>query len=83
MAADKISLAAKKPELICAFEARYIKIYREKYFINVALRKMHELAKILIAVRKLEPSLKTLSDILIPKYFDHIAHVIFASQHLQ
>lgn len=48
MRPDKISLVAKKDVLICAFAARYVKVHREKHCINVATRKMRELAKLLI-----------------------------------
>lgn len=70
MRADKISLTAKKDQLICAFGARYIKLHRERHFVNVASRKMRELAKVLIELMKLEPSIRSMFDALQPKYFD-------------
>lgn len=70
MRADNISLTAKKDPLICAFGARYIKIHREKHFINVASRKMRDLVKLLIELKKIESSIKNLFEALNPKYFD-------------
>lgn len=70
MRADDISIVAKKDVLICAYGARYIKIHREHHHVNVASRKMRELAKLLMELRKFEPSIKTLFDALQPKYFD-------------
>lgn len=40
MRADKVSIVAKKDPLICAFGAKYLKMHREKHFINVTSRKM-------------------------------------------
>lgn len=70
MRADEISLVAKKDPLICAYGARYIKIHREKHFINVASRKMREISRLLIELKKIEPTIKCLFDALKPKYFD-------------
>lgn len=70
MRADKISLTAKKDQLICAFGARYIKLHRERHFVNVASRKMRELAKILLELMKLKPCIHSMFDALQPKYFD-------------
>lgn len=70
MRPDKISLEAKSDNLICAFGTRYLKTHREKHLIPVASRKMRELARILIEVKKLEPSIKDLLSALQPKYFD-------------
>ncbi|KAL1510052.1 hypothetical protein ABEB36_004708 [Hypothenemus hampei] len=72
MRADEISMVAKKDSLICAFGARYIKIHREKHFINVTSRKMRELARLLIELRKIDNSTASLFDALKPKYFDSI-----------
>ncbi|KAL1488528.1 hypothetical protein ABEB36_014992 [Hypothenemus hampei] len=72
MRADEISMVAKKDSLICAFGARYIKIHREKHFINVTSRKMRELARLLIELRKIDNSIASLFDALKPKYFDSI-----------
>ncbi|CAH0563122.1 unnamed protein product [Brassicogethes aeneus] len=70
MRGDDISLVAKSDSLICAYGARYMKIHREKHFINVTSRKMRELGRLLIEVRKREPSIKSLFDALKPKHFD-------------
>lgn len=70
MRADDISLIAKRDTLICAFGARYLKIHREKHYINVISRKMRELAKILKAIKALDPSLKNLFQALTPKNYD-------------
>lgn len=70
MIGNQISLVAKTDPLITAFGARYMKKHREKHFINVASRKMREISRLLIEIRKLEPSVKSLFDPLIPEHFD-------------
>ncbi|XP_072380664.1 uncharacterized protein [Diabrotica undecimpunctata] len=70
MRADKISMEAKNDFLICAFGTRYLKTHREKHFIAVTSRKMRELSKILIEMRKIDPSISTMFSALRPKYFD-------------
>lgn len=70
MRADKISLAAKRDSLICAFGARYLKIHREKHFVNVTSRKMRDLARILLEIKKNEPSIHNMFEALQPKFFD-------------
>ncbi|XP_028151807.1 uncharacterized protein LOC114345184 isoform X2 [Diabrotica virgifera virgifera] len=72
MRLDEVSIVAKKDALICAFGARYLKKHREKYHINVTSRKMRELAKILIEVRKIEPTVQTLLEALNPRFYDHL-----------
>ncbi|KAK4886596.1 hypothetical protein RN001_002867 [Aquatica leii] len=72
MRADEISLVAKKDPLICAYGARYMRIHREKHFIAVTSRKMREIARLLIELKKIEPAIKCLFDALKPKYFDII-----------
>jgi hypothetical protein len=70
MLADKISLEAKTDKLICMFGARYIKCHRERHFINVCSRKMRELAKLLLEIKKHKPAIKSLLDALRPENFD-------------
>lgn len=70
MRADEVSLIAKKGLLTCAFAARYLKTHREKQFINITSRKMRELARLLIEVKKLQPEIKNLFHALQPKYYD-------------
>lgn len=70
MRADHISLVVKCDLLICAFGARYLKTHREKHFISVTSRKMRELAKLLIELKKLQPKIKNLFDALQPEYYD-------------
>ncbi|CAG9825705.1 unnamed protein product [Phaedon cochleariae] len=70
MRADEVSLQAKEDPLICAYGARYMKIHREKHFVNVTSRKMRELAKLLMEAKKEEPSINNLFEALQPKYFD-------------
>ncbi len=53
MRADKVSLEAKKDVLLCAFGSRYLKMHKERHFINVMSRKMREFSKILLEVKKL------------------------------
>ncbi|XP_063923052.1 uncharacterized protein LOC135137359 [Zophobas morio] len=72
MRRDKVSLTAKKDTLICAFGARYIKIHREKHLINVASRKMRELAKILMEIQKIDCSVQNLFQALNPRNYEHL-----------
>lgn len=72
MRADHISLVAKKDPLICEFGSRYIKIHREAHFINIASRKMRELARFLIEMRKLDSNITSLFSVLKPQNFDDI-----------
>nr|CAI5852083.1 unnamed protein product [Callosobruchus analis] len=71
MTADKVSLAAKKDLLICKFGSLYLKCHREKHLIAVCSRKMRELARLLLEIQKLKPSIKDLYDALRPEYFDY------------
>ncbi|CAH0546511.1 unnamed protein product [Brassicogethes aeneus] len=71
MRADKVSLEAKKDPLICAFGARYLKTHREKHVISVTSRKMRELSKVLIEVRKMNSAITNLFSALQTKYFDY------------
>lgn len=75
MRPDKVSLEAKNDFLICAFGARYLKIHREKHFVNVTSRKMRELSKILLELKKIEPSINNLFQALNPKFYDKIVEV--------
>ncbi|XP_050505687.1 uncharacterized protein LOC126883959 [Diabrotica virgifera virgifera] len=70
MRPDKISVIAQNDSLICAFGSRYIKVHRESHFVDVASRKMRELARLLIAIRVINKSVKSLMDLLQPKYYD-------------
>ncbi|XP_074029091.1 uncharacterized protein [Leptinotarsa decemlineata] len=72
MRPDKISLEAKSDFLICAFGARYLKIHREKHFVNVTSRKMRELSRVLLEVKKIEPSVINLFGALRPKFYDKL-----------
>ncbi|CAG5038722.1 unnamed protein product [Parnassius apollo] len=72
MRPDKISLEAKRDTLICAFGAQYLRIHREKHFVNVTSRQMRELAKLLLELKTLKPSLKNLMDCLKPQNYDLI-----------
>ncbi|XP_074034196.1 uncharacterized protein isoform X2 [Leptinotarsa decemlineata] len=71
MRADKISLEAKKDPLICAFGSRYLKTHREKHFILVTSRKMRELSRLLLFMKKIDPSITNLFGALKPKYFNY------------
>ncbi|KAJ8942578.1 hypothetical protein NQ314_010034 [Rhamnusium bicolor] len=70
MRADKISLVAKKDPLICAFGAGYLKTHREKHFLSVTSRKMREVSRLLLEIRKLAPTVKNLFDVLKPQNYD-------------
>uniref|UniRef100_A0A6P7HD11 Uncharacterized protein LOC114347129 n=1 Tax=Diabrotica virgifera virgifera TaxID=50390 RepID=A0A6P7HD11_DIAVI len=72
MKPDHISLEAKKDGLICAYVARYITAHIEKHLATVASRKMRDLAKLLIEIKKYQPSVNNLVEALQPKYFDII-----------
>lgn len=72
MRADKISLEAKSDFLICAFGARYLKIHRERHFVNVTSRKMRELSRILLEFKKIDPSVSNLFEALQPKFYDNL-----------
>ncbi|KAJ0172348.1 hypothetical protein K1T71_012321 [Dendrolimus kikuchii] len=72
MRADKISLVAKTDHLICAFGSQYLKTHRERHFVNVVSRKMRELAKLLIEIKKLDPSVRDLFGALRPNLYDII-----------
>lgn len=79
MRPDKISLVAKKDWLICAFGTHYIRKHTRKTFLTVASRKMRELAKILLEMQKLQPSIKDLRDALKPQNYDLI---VAATKHV-
>lgn len=68
--ANKISLEAQNDRLICAFGARYLSTHRDMHFISVPSRKMRELSKMLIMVRKIEPNITTMLSSLQPQPFD-------------
>ncbi|KAG5874142.1 hypothetical protein JTB14_015062 [Gonioctena quinquepunctata] len=70
MLADKVSFVAKNDVLICKYGAQYLTSHREKHHINVCSRKMRELAKLLIEIKKLHPAIKHFYDALQPIYFD-------------
>lgn len=72
MRADDVSLTAKKDPLICEFGSRYLKVHRESHFINVVSRKMRELARFLIEMRKFDSNITTLFSVLKPQNFDLI-----------
>ncbi|KAK4881867.1 hypothetical protein RN001_005186 [Aquatica leii] len=71
MRADKVSIEAKNDPLICAFGSRYLATHREKHFVHVTSRKMRELSKVLIEMRKLEPAITNMLSTLQPRFFDH------------
>lgn len=70
MRPDEISLIAKCDTLICAFGARYFKSHREKHFINVTSRKMRELSRLLIEIKKANSTIKNLFQALRPEHFE-------------
>ncbi|KAL4702106.1 hypothetical protein ACJJTC_008136, partial [Scirpophaga incertulas] len=69
MRPDKISLFAKKDSLICAFGFQCLRTHREKHFINVTSRKMRELGKLLIEIKKIKPNISSLLDALKPENY--------------
>ncbi|XP_048004340.1 uncharacterized protein LOC125240489 [Leguminivora glycinivorella] len=70
MRADKISLEAKKDPLICSFGLQYLRTHREAHFINVTSRKMRELGKLILEIKKIKPTIKNLLDALKPENYD-------------
>ncbi|CAH2002340.1 unnamed protein product [Acanthoscelides obtectus] len=70
MRPDKVSLVAKNDKLICAFASRYLKLHRELHFVQVVSRKMRELARLLMEIKKLDLSVVTLFDALKPHKYD-------------
>lgn len=67
---EKVFPRIKNDVLICAYSPRYIKIYRKNHFINVTSRKMRDLGRLLLEIKKMEPAIKNMFDYLVPKYFD-------------
>lgn len=74
MKPDKISLVAKKDKLICMFGAQYLRTHRDDHFATVVSRKMRELAKLLVEINKLNPSINSFEQVLKPQYYDTIVH---------
>lgn len=70
MAPDEISRIAKTDSLIKLFGSRYLKCHKEKHLINVVSQKIRILARFLIQVKIMEPSINSLQDCLNPKYFE-------------
>ncbi|XP_050519622.1 uncharacterized protein LOC126893457 isoform X1 [Diabrotica virgifera virgifera] len=54
LAADDISLVAKKDKLICDVGRKYVKSHKDRHLIQVAKRQMRRLARLLIQSRKIE-----------------------------
>ncbi|XP_063910844.1 uncharacterized protein LOC135128004 [Zophobas morio] len=69
MLADDISMEAKSDPLICMFGARYIKCHRERHFVNICSRKMRELSRLLIEIKKQKPLIQSLFEALRPENF--------------
>lgn len=72
MAVDNISTVAKTDNLIKLFGLRYLKSHREKHLVNVVSQKMRTLARLVIQMQIQEPTIKSLQDCLVPKYFDTV-----------
>lgn len=70
MRPDKVSLVAKSDNLICAFGAQYLRVHRQKHFVNVTSRKMRELSRILMEMKKSQSSIQSLEDALNPQNYD-------------
>lgn len=54
LAADDVSLVAKKDKIICEVGRKYITSHKEKHLVPVARRQMRRLARLLIESRKIE-----------------------------
>ncbi|KAK4885032.1 hypothetical protein RN001_001303, partial [Aquatica leii] len=70
MRPDEITKVVKMDKLICEFGVRYLKLHPQKHYINVTSRKMRELSSLLIEVRKIKPTIKSLLDTLKPEHFE-------------
>ena len=76
MMADEISLAAKKDMLICLYGSRHLKTQREKHQINVTSRKMRELGRLLVEIKKRDNSINNLLQSLRASKFKVIVEAI-------
>lgn len=54
LAADDVSLVAKKDKIICEVGRKYITSHKEKHLVQVARRQMRRLARLLMESRKIE-----------------------------
>ncbi|XP_024084025.1 uncharacterized protein LOC106662998 isoform X4 [Cimex lectularius] len=82
MRQDEISLVAQSDKLICAFGTRFMQFYQEKKYANavsVTSQKMRELAKLLIQVRRQNPSVGSLLSALQPQ---HYVSIVEAAKHI-
>lgn len=69
MRANKISLIAKRDRLIRAFAADYISTHKHMQYVNVTSRKMRELARVLIEIQKMDPTILSFTDALKPQNY--------------
>nr|CAH7733939.1 unnamed protein product [Callosobruchus chinensis] len=72
MPPDSASAVAMSDPLICEFALQYVKMCNSEI---TTMKKMRELAKLLIRVKMLEPSIKSLKDVFNPK---HVAIIIYS-----
>ncbi|CAH1159979.1 unnamed protein product [Phaedon cochleariae] len=70
MMLDGVSRVAKEDVLICAFGSKYLKTHRDKHCVNIVSRKMRELAKLLIEMKKHNPAIQNFFEALNPAHFD-------------
>ncbi|KAK9879513.1 hypothetical protein WA026_006583 [Henosepilachna vigintioctopunctata] len=70
---DEISMVAERDTFIATFGARYYKSHREKPSVNVTYRR--ELARLLIEVKKLTPSVRNFVHPLKQQNFDVLISV--------
>nr|CAI5851296.1 unnamed protein product [Callosobruchus analis] len=73
MRPDSLSFVARNDPLICKFALEYCKVYKSRCSIS---QKMRALAKLLLLVKNLEPTVSNLRDTLKPKHFDVIIRAI-------
>ncbi|VEN38665.1 unnamed protein product [Callosobruchus maculatus] len=74
MQTDYFSLVARSDPMICTVALDYLKLNKSKPS-NVSI-KMRELAKLLILLKHLEPTVSNLRDILKPAHFDAVFRAI-------
>ena len=69
MRADAISEVAKTDPMICLYGESLLQKHKRKQMAVVVSNKMREMARLLIAIREIDPEIKSLFDTLKPELF--------------
>lgn len=72
MHANFANMTAKTDPLICAYGSKYLKTHRQMHQVPACSRKMRELAMVLIEIKKIDNSIKSLLQALKPENFDNL-----------